>query len=96
MMNTTTEPNDELEDSLISLESKILMWVLCAVCALTSIVGFLGNGFVLYFAHSHKSEFGAFRYLNKVVKHLAVADLMYGVLAAPLQMLYWTQGTISY
>ena len=50
MMNTTTGPNEELEDDLINLESKILIWVLCAVCALTSIVGGLGNGFVLYFA----------------------------------------------
>ena len=94
-MNTTTEPNEELEDTLISKEQEVLMWVLTAFCALTSMVGILGNGFVLYFASSHKSEFGTFRYLNKVVKHLAVADLMYSILAAPLQMLYWTQGKIS-
>ena len=95
-MNITTEPYEEEEDNLISPKHEIWIGILCVVCALTSILGAIGNGLVIYFAHSHKSQFRTFRYLNKVVQQLAVTNFLYSILAAPLQMVYFYQGKIQY
>ena len=93
-MNTTTEPNEAAEDNLISPKHEVWIGVLIVVCALTSLLGAIGNGLVIYFAHSQKGQFRTFRYLNKVVQHLAVTNFLYSILAAPLQMVYFDQGKI--
>ena len=97
MMNATTaEPNGDQDDTLFPEKLETCMWVLIVICTLTSIIGVLGNACVLYFANSYKNGFETAHYLNKVVKHLAGADLMYSILGAPLQMLYWAQGKVAY
>ena len=92
-MSTTTETNQEQEYPPINQGHEIFIWVSIAVCILTSAIGIAGNGLVIYFANQNTLD-RKFRYLNKVVKQLAVADFLYSILAAPLQMVYWAEGRI--
>ena len=92
-MNTTTEPYLAQEDALTNQGHQIFILISIVVCILTSIIGIAGNGLVIYFA-IQKTLDRKFRYLNKVVKQLAVADFLYSILAAPLQMVYWAEGRI--
>ena len=63
-------------------------WVLIVLCVLMCIIGMIGNGLVIYTANRNpKAE--AFRHLNKVVRNLAVTDLLFCILGAPLKLTYW-------
>ena len=62
-----------------------------SVSGLVGIIGIIGNGLVIYF--SKKGDWaGAFRYLNKIVRNLAITDFLFNVLAVPCTMVYWHLG----
>ena len=93
MINTTIETNLAKEGNLTNQEHQIFVWVSVVFCILTSGVGVAGNGLVIYYANK-KTLDRKFRYLNKIVKQLAVSDFLYSILAAPLQMVYWAEGRL--
>ena len=72
-------------------EHTALFWSFIVVCALIALVGMIGNGFVIYVV-SRKQHIGALRYLNEAVKSLAFTDFCFGLLGAPLTMIYWFWG----
>ena len=79
------------EESQINQVNDVLFWTVSAVCILNVIVGATANSLVIYFANKEPWT-GSLRHLNQVVKHLAVSDLLYGVLGIPLSLAYWRMG----
>ena len=71
--------------------NEVLFWITTSISALIVILGTVANALVLYYAKQEPS-IGPLRHLNKVVTHLAVSDLLYGVLASPLILAYWYMG----
>ena len=81
------------EESQLNEINEALFWTTTVVSALIVIPGAVANIVVLYYAKQEPST-GALRHLNRVVKHLAVSDLLYGVLATPFSLAYWRLGKI--
>ena len=79
------------QESQIDQTNEVLFWTTVAVSGLIVIFGAIANSLVIYFANQEPWTV-ALRHLNKVVKHLAVSDFLYGVLAYPLLLLYWKMG----
>ena len=74
--------------------NQVLFWTAAVVSILISIFGVIANCLVIYFANQEPST-GALRHLNQVVKHLAVADMLYGVLVSPCSLAYWKIGKLE-
>ena len=79
------------EESQLNEINEVFFWITTSISALIVILGTVANALVLYYAKQEPS-IGPFRHLNKVVKHLAVSDLLYGVLAIPLTLAYTHMG----
>ena len=79
--------------SQINQINEVLFWITTVVSVLIVIPGVVANVLVLYYAKQEPS-IGPLRHLNKVVKHLAVSDILLGVLATPLSLAYWYMGNI--
>ena len=75
-------------ESQISKINEIWFWVSTIIIILIIVFGAMSNGLVIYFA-THTPMIGPLRHINMVVKHLAVSDLLYGLLACPSQAAYW-------
>ena len=73
----------------IQEKKDILHGVLITICTLMCAFGAIANGLVIYFA-SKEPRTGAFHHLNKVVRDLAITDLLLCIVGAPLMMFYWT------
>ena len=75
---------------------EVWFWAAVAVSTVTTILGTVSNGLVIYFASKNPMKKGPLRYLNTVVKHLAVSDLLYGVLSSPCTFVYWKMGNMQH
>ena len=51
------------------------------------LIALVGNSLVLYAAWSTKN-LGTLRYFDSAIKSLAVADMLFGLIAIPLRMVY--------
>ena len=71
--------------------NEVLFWTTAAVSILISIFGVIANTLVIYFAHK-EPPVGALHHLNNVVQNLAVSNILYGALATPLTLAYWSKG----
>ena len=78
-------------ETQIDQTNEALFWTAVTISSLIVIFGAIANILVIYFA-SQEPWTGKVRHLNKVVKHLAVSDLLYGVIGHPLVLLYWKRG----
>ena len=83
--------HSQQEESQINQINEVLFWTAAAVSTLMTILGTIANCLVIYFSIQEPWT-GTLRYLNKVVKHLAVSDLLLGVLATPFCLVYWKMG----
>ena len=81
------------EFSQLNEINEVLFWITTVVSVLIVIPGVVANVLVLYYAKQEPS-IGPLRHLNKVVTHLAVSDLLYGVLVTPLTSACWYMGNI--
>ena len=87
--NTTTiavteETTASTAEALSSYEENTAMfWAFAVFSVLIAIVAVIGNGLVIYIAHGVK-HVGPLRYLDGVVKSLALTDLAFGLVATPL------------
>ena len=79
------------EEAQIDQINEALFWIASAVSSLIVILGVIANVLVIYFANQEPPS-GTLHHLNKVVKHLAVSDILYGVLGMPLSLVYWRTG----
>ena len=65
-----------------------------AIGALIILFSTIANALVIYFSRKNPLKRGTLRHLNTVVKHLAIADLLYGLLSSPFTFAYWKAGNI--
>ena len=79
------------EEVQIDHINEAMFWTSASVISLIVIFGVIANILVIYFANQEPPS-GTLHHLNKVVKHLAFSDLLYGVLANPLLLAYWKTG----
>ena len=79
------------EEVQIDQINEALFWTAAVVSSMIVIFGVIANILVIYFANQEPPS-GTFRHLNKVVIHLAVSDLLNGVLANPFLLAYWKTG----
>ena len=79
------------EQPQISQINEILFWTTVSISALVVIFGVLANTLVIYFANQERST-TTLRYMNTIVKHLAISDLLYGVLGNPGLLILWRMG----
>ena len=63
----------------------IVLYSIYFVLALTAIIG---NGFVLYSA-TKNVNLGPLRYMDDVIKSLAIADMLFGLLGVPSNIINW-------
>ena len=68
-------------------------WLIVAIFTLIVAIGIILNSLVIYFA-SRNTLTGTLFHLNTVVKHLAVADLLYGLLGCPSLLISFKMGKI--
>ena len=67
-------------------------WILVSISALLSLVGVVGNAMVIYVAIQKRRIASSFRYLNRVVLSLAIADFSYSLLGEPFFVVHWYWG----
>ena len=72
---------------------EVFLWSYIAIATLCGLIGGLGNGLVIYLGNRNPKS-GAFVYLNKVVRNLAVTDFLYCVLGIPLLGIYYFWGKL--
>ena len=66
-------------------------WCSVVLCLIAGFISILGNGLVLYVSNS-TNDVGKFKYLNLVVKHLAISDFLFGLIGTPFTILFWHMG----
>ena len=64
-----------------------LFWVTVAISAILSMINIIGNGMVI-FVSCRKKKTAALKNLNSAVRSLAIADLLFGIVAMPIIILY--------
>ena len=69
----------------------IVFWCTATLCMIAGVISILGNGLVLYVSIQNKDT-GRFRYVNWVVRNLALCDLLFGLVGTPLTILFWHWG----
>ena len=79
------------EDSQVPLQFEVRFWLGITICTLIIAIGTVLNALVIYFATQTKLT-GAFRNLNTVVKHLAISDLLYGLVGCPFLLVNFRMG----
>ena len=69
----------------------VLIWFAFAIYICMAIVATIGNGLVLYAAHIGNNT-GRLRYLDGVIKSLAMTDMLFGVIGIPCMLIadYYT------
>ena len=97
MANVTVSnsSNNPISGNIGSEESWIAFYISVAICALMGLVSVLGNGLVVYISNKKKDS-GKFRFVNRVVKHLAVSDFLYGMIGIPFTIIFWLWGEYVY
>ena len=90
MTNSSSLPAESASFETVGL---ILFWISVVLCFLMGMLSSFGNGLVFYLCNM-KNDFGGYREVNWVVKNLAFSDMMFGLLGAPLTIVYWTWGKL--
>ena len=73
--------------------SYVIFLVNMVICVLMGIGTILGNLIVIITITRKKSS-GIFRYVNEVVRNLAITDALFGLVGVPLTMVYWYWGKL--
>ena len=74
--------------------SYVIFLVNMVICVLMGIGTVLGNLIVIVTVTRKKSS-GIFRYVNEVVRNLAITDALFGLVGVPLTMVYWYWGKLQ-
>ena len=93
---TTSDMNSSVSNVIsfkdeFEKEIDATFYVAVVACSLMGLVSSLGNGLVMYISVM-KNDQGRFRYVNMVVKNLALTDFLYGVIGVPMNILFWYWG----
>ena len=78
--NTTTHNLDTGPGELTTL-----FWCMAVFYLCVAVIPIFGNGLVIYVAYGNRN-LGPLRYLDDVIKSLAVNDMLFGLLGCPLMV----------
>ena len=94
----TTEKilNSTTDISLATGYAKIstLFWSMVGFYFVIALLTIIGNGVVVYAAYGNENS-GPLRYLDNVVKSLAMSDILYGLIGTPLLLYSYYLGKIQ-
>ena len=90
---STTSSSLFIESESFKTVSLTVFWISVVLCFMMGVSSSFGNGLVFYLCNK-KNDFGGYREVNWVVKNLAFSDMMFGLLGAPLTIVYWTWGKL--
>ena len=79
--NVTTSNEREHETAYEKNKSIFMLSVVVYLCI--AFVTTVGNGMVIYAGYGSKNQ-GPLRYLDDVIRSLAVADMLYGLIGTPM------------
>ena len=87
MDNTTINPDLNLTAGRVPNETAydkniVLFWMSVTIYLCIAFVTTIGNGLVIYAGYGNNNK-GALRYLDDVVKSLALADMLFGLVGTP-------------
>ena len=84
------DEEDESTKSWYDDRGATLFMILVAIKIIIAMVGIIGNSIVIYASiKDRQSVVRSFRYLNRVVRSLAIADFLYSLVGQPFDILYW-------
>ena len=66
-------------------------WTMVAFYVCIAVVTAIGNGLVIYAAYGNRNT-GRLRYLDDVIKSLAVADMLFGLIGTPFLLVSYYMG----
>ena len=96
-MNTTINPVLNVTSSVTyetAYDKNVaLFWICVAVYLCIALTTTLGNGLVIYAAYGNKNR-GPLGCLDDVVKSLALADMLYGLMGTPFLIYGYFLGKI--
>ena len=72
-----------------------LFWMFASICIMVAILAIIGNGIVIYVSHKTRST-GRLRYLDNVVKSLAMTDFLFGMIATPIALTAYYMGKLKF
>ena len=78
-----TEGNAHINITASKQAEEVFLWFYIVIGTFCCLTGGLGNGLVIYCSNQNAKR-GAFVYLNRVVRNLAVTDFLYCVVGIPL------------
>ena len=81
-------------DKLWYYENRETFWVLVSISVLIALTGAVGNAFVIFAAIQRRNIASSFRYLNRVVLSLAIADFSYSLIGTPFYVVHWYWGKL--
>ena len=87
-MNATELLNNTIKNATkesIYEENKGVIWLFGAVYMLVALVAIIGNGLVLFAAHSNRN-LGRLRNFDGAIKSLAIADMLFGLVGIPCRI----------
>ena len=89
-MSETTN-NTANDDVTLYHKYFALFWGFAAIWSVLALVAIIGNGLVMYASYRHRNQ-GPLRYFDGVVKSLAFADLLYGLVGMPITVIKYYMG----
>ena len=81
-MNTTYLPNNTHVEDYYRY-NVIISWFGVAFSIITSTIAILGNSLVIYAGKQQTANGDSLRYLDNVIKSLAMTDLLFGLIGTP-------------
>ena len=81
-MKTINNNTESVQRCIEERFCDVIFWTGVLISIVTSITAVLGNGLVIYAAHQ-KVNRGRLRYLDSVIRSLAMTDLLFGLIGTP-------------
>ena len=91
--NYTQLNSKEIEEPSIYQGNRLIFWVFATTMICIGLIAVVANGSVLYISTSYKNN-GPLKGLDSVIKSLAVADMLFGLIGIPCRLIgAWNIGS---
>ena len=91
--NYTQLNSKEIEESSTYQGNRLIFWVFATTMICIGLIAVVANGSVLYITTFYKNN-GPLKSLDSVIKSLAVADMLFGLIGIPCKLIgAWNIGS---
>ena len=84
--STASIGSESTQNESIYEENKLELWLIAIIFLSIAVIAVIGNGMILYITHIHKNN-GPLKILDIVIKNLAVADMLFGLIGIPTRLI---------